>query len=162
MTSRRNRALTSLLSLSIVRPRFSRMKLAATTIRGTLTLAGLAALLLLVAVRPVRAQTETVLYNFTGGSDGFHPEASLISDGAGNFYGTTLLGGTCPGWNEYGCGVVFEISPNGRGGWNQSVLHTFAAPPDAANPFLAPSSSTKRETSTAPQSLAARTTGRRV
>ena len=81
---------------------------------------------------------EIVLYNFAGGSDGAYPTSSLVSDGAGNFYGTTVLGGTCPGWNQYGCGVVFEISPNGSGGWNETVLHTFAAPPDGANPFCAP------------------------
>ena len=105
--------------------------------RCTLTFAVLSALLLLVAGRG-QAQTETVLYNFTGSSDGLHPEASLISDAAGNFYGTTLLGGLgCPG-NSYGCGVVFEISPNGSGGWQQTVLHSFSGPPDAANPFLAP------------------------
>jgi len=94
--------------------------------------------LLLIAARPAQAQTETVLYNFTGFSDGSHPQSSLIADGAGNLYGTTALGGTCPGWNQYGCGVVFEISPNGSGGWKQTVLHTFAAPPDGANPLFSP------------------------
>jgi uncharacterized repeat protein (TIGR03803 family) len=122
---------------SNVAPRIASTKLAAAAIRTALILAVLFALLLLAA-RPAHAQTATVLYNFTGGSDGLHPEASLISDGAGNFYGTTLLGGQgCPG-NQYGCGVVFEISPNGSGGWSQTVLHSFSGPPDAANPFLAP------------------------
>src|SRR5271157_153214 len=106
-------------------------------IRGALTLAVVCALLL-IAARPAQAQTETVLYNFTGFSDGSHPQSSLIADGAGNLYGTTALGGTCPGWNQYGCGVVFEISPNGSGGWKQTVLHTFAAPPDGANPLFSP------------------------
>ncbi len=118
--------------------RFGLTKLAAAAIRGALIVAVLSALLL-IAARPAQAQTETVLYNFTGGNDGLHPESSLISDGAGNFYGTTLLGGQgCPGWNQYGCGVVFEISPNGSGGWKQTVLHSFSGPPDAANPFRAP------------------------
>jgi len=94
--------------------------------------------LLLIAARPAQAQTETVLYNFTGGSDGSHPITSLIPDGAGNFYGATELGGSCPGWNGYGCGVVYELSPNGGGGWNETVLHTFSAPPDGANPLYAP------------------------
>lgn len=94
--------------------------------------------LLLIAAQPAQAQSETVLYNFTGGSDGLYPESSLISDGAGNFYGTTVLGGGCDGWNQNGCGVVFEVSPNGSGGWNQIVLHTLTAPPDGANPFMAP------------------------
>jgi uncharacterized repeat protein (TIGR03803 family) len=102
-----------------------------------LTLGALSSLLLIVG-RPAQAQTEAVLYNFTGGSDGLHPQSSLVSDSAGNFYGTTALGGTCPGWNQYGCGVVFELSPNGSGGWKQTVLHTFAAPPDGANPLFSP------------------------
>ena len=37
--------------------------------------------------------TETVLYSFTGGSDGANPEAGLIADRAGNLYGTTMDGG---------------------------------------------------------------------
>ena len=105
--------------------------------RHVLIVAVLSALTL-IAARPAQAQTETVLYNFNGGSDGYEPQSGLVSDGAGNFYGTTLLGGLgCPG-NQYGCGVVFEISPNGSGGWNESMLHSFSGPPDGANPFLAP------------------------
>jgi len=119
-------------------PRFASTRLAAAVIRGALILAVLSALLL-IAARPAQAQIETVLYNFTGGSDGLNPDSSLISDGTGNFYGTTVLGGMgCPGWNGYGCGVVFEISPNGSGGWKETVLHSFSGPPDGANPILAP------------------------
>jgi hypothetical protein len=138
MTRKRtNSTPESSLNISNVEPRFGSTKLATAVIRGALTLVVFSALLL-VAARPAQAQMETVLYNFTGGSDGLHPEASLISDGAGNFYGTTLLGGLgCPG-NQYGCGVVFEMSPNGSGGWNETVLHSFSGPPDAANPFLSP------------------------
>jgi hypothetical protein len=39
------------------------------------------------------AQTETVLYNFTGGSDGGLPFSNLTSNGKGNFYGTASEGG---------------------------------------------------------------------
>jgi uncharacterized repeat protein (TIGR03803 family) len=141
----------SLLNIFDVGPRFGATKLAAgaphiralcecvgvCALRGALTLA-VVCTLLLIAARPAQAQTETVLYNFTGGSDGSRPQSSLIADGAGNLYGTTALGGTCPGWNQYGCGVVFEISPNGSGGWKQTVLHTFAAPPDGAKPLFSP------------------------
>jgi hypothetical protein len=52
----------------------------------------------------------TTLYNFVGPPDGSEPKAKLISDGLGNFYGTTQYGGTgtsCQG----GCGTVFEVSP---------------------------------------------------
>src|SRR5436190_2003791 len=46
--------------------------------------------------------TETVLYSFTGGSDGAYPLAGLIADASGNLYGTTYLGGA----NGYG--TVFK------------------------------------------------------
>ena len=38
------------------------------------------------------AWTETILYNFTGGSDGSRPWGGVIFDSAGNLYGTTFLG----------------------------------------------------------------------
>jgi hypothetical protein len=50
------------------------------------------------------APTETVLYPFTGGSDGAGPSAGLIADSKGNLFGTTAGGGA-------GYGVVFELSP---------------------------------------------------
>ena len=124
-------------NISAVGPRFGSTKLVTVIMRAALMVAVISALVL-IAARPAQAQTETVLYNFTGGSDGSHPDTSLISDGAGNFYGATELGGSCPGWNDYGCGVVYELSLNGGGGWNQTVLHTFSAPPDGANPIFAP------------------------
>ena len=51
----------------------------------------------------------TVLYSFTGGSDGRYPDSGLIADVAGNLYGTTAVGGagtSCPG----GCGTVFQLT----------------------------------------------------
>jgi len=49
--------------------------------------------------------TETVLYIF-GGKYGRDPLSGLIFDGAGNLYGTALMGGESPAF-----GVVFEITP---------------------------------------------------
>jgi uncharacterized repeat protein (TIGR03803 family) len=94
---------------------------------SALTLAFLSALVL-TAVRSVQAQTETVLYNFTNGSDGGSPGSRLTSDGKGNFYGTTYKGGL-------GFGTVFELSPDGIGGWNESVLYSFTGAADGGNPF---------------------------
>ncbi len=63
---------------------------------------------------------ETVLYSFTGDFvDGSNPLASLVFDGSGNLYGTTAAGGT------FGEGTVFELSPNGGGGWTETVLYSF-------------------------------------
>jgi uncharacterized repeat protein (TIGR03803 family) len=53
----------------------------------------------------IAGKKETVLYNFTGGTDGGQPVAAIIADRAGNLYGTTELGGPS---ND---GVVFEITP---------------------------------------------------
>ena len=58
---------------------------------------------------------QTVLYTFTGGTDGAWPCAGLTRDAAGNLYGTTLGGGVSGG------GVVFELDPNG----NETVLYDF-------------------------------------
>jgi uncharacterized repeat protein (TIGR03803 family) len=62
--------------------------------------------------------TEKVLYSFQGGSDGSSPLSGLISDSAGNLYGTTLTGGT------NGLGTVFELI-HSNGGWTEKVLHNF-------------------------------------
>jgi uncharacterized repeat protein (TIGR03803 family) len=103
-------------------------KLAAATARCALTLAVLSALLL-IAARQAEAQTETVLYNFTGGSAGANPNSRLTLDGDGNLYGTTY-----DDENEGGYGIVFELSPNSSEGWNETTLYTFTGGKDGANP----------------------------
>jgi uncharacterized repeat protein (TIGR03803 family) len=66
---------------------------------------------------------ETVLYSFTGGSDGGIPIGRLFANG-GNFYGITSAGGdpTC------GCGTVFKLDATGK----LTVLHTFTGGSDGA------------------------------
>jgi len=70
--------------------------------------------------------TETVLYRFTGGSDGLAPNAGLVFDSSGNLYGTTFDGGNC----HYDCGVIFQLSPPKEhgGAWSETVLHAFGGP----------------------------------
>lgn len=101
---------------------------------GKLTLSGLTlavlSVLVLIDARPAHAQTETVLYNFAGGSDGAVPFSRLASDGAGNFYGTTYFGGA------FGAGTVFELSPDGHGGWYEKVLYSFDGGTHGGNPWL--------------------------
>jgi uncharacterized repeat protein (TIGR03803 family) len=68
--------------------------------------------------------TESVLHQFTGGSDGGAPYSGLIADAQGNLYGTAPFGGYAGGWpcsDHGGCGVVYELSPGGA----ETVLHTF-------------------------------------
>ena len=75
--------------------------------------------------------TESVIYPFTGGSDGGSPEAALIFDSSGNLYGTASIGGGhC---NGIGCGVVFELTPNSPV-WTETVLYTFTGGSDGASP----------------------------
>jgi uncharacterized repeat protein (TIGR03803 family) len=74
--------------------------------------------------------TKTVLYRFTGGTDGASPSGNLAFDQAGNLYGATWGGG--PG-GQYGSGVVFEITPS-NGGWTESVLYNFRGGDDGQNP----------------------------
>jgi uncharacterized repeat protein (TIGR03803 family) len=90
----------------------------------TAVFAGLALTLAAVAT-PAVAQTESVLYGFTDNSSGSSP-VSVTFDGAGNLYGTLSQGGNgvCPNKTE-GCGEVFELSPNGNGGWTRKTLHEF-------------------------------------
>jgi uncharacterized repeat protein (TIGR03803 family) len=68
--------------------------------------------------------TFKVIYKFTGGQDGANPvdAGALAIDGNGNLYGTTVLGGAC------GEGTVFQLSPNGSGGWTETVMHSFCGP----------------------------------
>jgi uncharacterized repeat protein (TIGR03803 family) len=61
--------------------------------------------------------TETVLYSLGAiANDGVQPEAGLITDSAGNFYGTTMSGGA----NDRG--TVFKIASG-----TESVLYSFGA-----------------------------------
>jgi uncharacterized repeat protein (TIGR03803 family) len=73
------------------------------------------------------------LYHFTGGADGSGSSGSLIFDGAGNLYGTTVVGGE--GNCSLGCGTVFKLSP-GSSGWTKTVLYSFGGPNgDGAYPY---------------------------
>jgi uncharacterized repeat protein (TIGR03803 family) len=74
---------------------------------------------------------ETVLHTFTGGSDGYAPYGTLISDWQGNLFGVASNGGDISSsfCNEtvstlagaLGCGTVFKIDRTS----NFSVIHTF-------------------------------------
>jgi uncharacterized repeat protein (TIGR03803 family) len=55
---------------------------------------------------------ETVLYTFTGGSDGANPNGDLVMDESGNLYGTTSSGGDPSCYRAGGgCGVLFKLTP---------------------------------------------------
>jgi uncharacterized repeat protein (TIGR03803 family) len=88
------------------------------------------------------AWTESVLYAFTGTSDGGTPESALIIGAGGILYGSTYWGGTptscVEGGYPQGCGTIFELTAPEGGGtpWTETVLHTFTGhTPDGAHPY---------------------------
>lgn len=72
--------------------------------------------------------TESIVYSFTGGADGWQPESGVTFNIAGNLYGTTLLGGA------NGQGTVYELTPSGSG-WTETTLHGFGAGTDGYTAF---------------------------
>lgn len=81
------------------------------------------------------AGVESVLYNFTGGTDGGAPAggAFLISDSQGNLYGIASGGGIVNANCQNGCGVVFEFTPSSKA---YHVLHSFTGgTTDGASPY---------------------------
>jgi uncharacterized repeat protein (TIGR03803 family) len=78
--------------------------------------------------------TGQTLYEFQAGADGSQPESGVIADNAGNLYGTTQYGGGGTGTDCFnGCGIVYEVSPNGPG-WTERILHVFQEASDGAFP----------------------------
>src|SRR5258708_27569752 len=72
---------------------------------------------------------QSLLYHFTGTSDGAFPSSTLIFDKAGNLYGEAYGGlTTC----YEGCGVVYRLSPNADGSWTQAVIYNFVGGTDSS------------------------------
>ncbi len=83
--------------------------------------------------------TETILYSFQGGSDGYVPNGNLVFDKAGSLYGATTYGGghgSCNSPYYQYCGTVFRLTPpKQKGGkWAEKVLYSFKGGTDGANP----------------------------
>ncbi|MGB8010135.1 MAG: choice-of-anchor tandem repeat GloVer-containing protein [Terriglobales bacterium] len=92
-------------------------------VRGLVMLAAVLGMLF-SAAQSARAQNLKFLYNFTGGADGNGPDAGLVGDGDGNFYGTTWGGGA------YGWGTVYKVTNKGV----ETVLYNFTNGADGAYP----------------------------
>jgi uncharacterized repeat protein (TIGR03803 family) len=73
---------------------------------------------------------ERILHNFlNNGKDAWYPLGSLIFDSSGNLYGTAAN-------SSYFEGAVFELMPNGGGGWTEKILHKFGVKfGDGWNPY---------------------------
>jgi uncharacterized repeat protein (TIGR03803 family) len=63
---------------------------------------------------------ETILYQFTGGNDGYEPNGGLAINAAGDLYGVTRFGGAS------GYGTAFELTPT-AGAWTETTLYSFCA-----------------------------------
>ena len=72
------------------------------------------------------AGKETVLYSFSGGTDGAIPLSTLIFENGGKLYGTTQGGG------KHGYGTIFRLAPPSAAGgqWKEKVLYSFAGGSD--------------------------------
>jgi len=72
----------------------------------------------LTAATPLRAGTETVVLSFNRNDNlPYDPMGGLVSDSAGNLYGTTLGGG------PHSDGAVFELTPGANGAWTGKTIH---------------------------------------
>jgi uncharacterized repeat protein (TIGR03803 family) len=76
---------------------------------------------------------ETILHHFSTTNDGVSPNGDLLTDWAGNLYGTTTMGGTgyCDVFGtgpvitpvNVGCGTIYKLDPSG----NEIVLFSFGS-----------------------------------
>ena len=85
--------------------------------------------LLALAILNLTAHSQAFGKGKSTGIDGRLPIAGVIADAKGNLYGTTEIGGNGGGQGQ---GTVFELTPNGSGGWTESILFSF----DLTNGYL--------------------------
>jgi uncharacterized repeat protein (TIGR03803 family) len=76
---------------------------------------------------------ETPIYVFAGlpfgsGADGTNPTAGVIVGRGGHLFGTTDYGGAA------GVGTVYELTPDGSGGWSEAVIYSFTDRADGGHP----------------------------
>jgi uncharacterized repeat protein (TIGR03803 family) len=79
-----------------------------------------------------KAGREVGLHSFNG-PNGAGPDAGLVRDAAGDFFGTTVGGGmnakACGGTQGYGCGIAFRLTKTGK-----ETMYEFKGTPDGSNP----------------------------
>lgn len=80
------------------------------------------------------ASSFKVLHSFGAGKDGNTPFAGVTFDSQGNLLGTASAGGGLGGCGGYGCGIVYQLTPNQDGTWTENVLHRFIQS-EGGNPY---------------------------
>jgi len=84
----------------------------------------------IVASQPTQAQKFKVLHTFHG-PNGALPTTQLTRDAAGNFYGTTALGGKPCTITGVGCGTAFKLDKTGKQVWLHKFTVANGAVPEA-------------------------------
>jgi uncharacterized repeat protein (TIGR03803 family) len=87
----------------------------------------------IVVFSAVHAQSQVfhLIHSFASTlGDGNEPNAGLVADAAGNFYGTTWSGGHSMNCPNGGCGSIFERFSNGGFG----LIYSFTGGNDGSNP----------------------------
>jgi uncharacterized repeat protein (TIGR03803 family) len=69
---------------------------------------------------------QSVIYSFTGGSDGSGPGSPVVFDQQGNLFGATPTGGA------NGLGTIYQMRPRSDGTWKLAVAHTFTGGNDGS------------------------------
>jgi uncharacterized repeat protein (TIGR03803 family) len=74
--------------------------------------------------------SESVIYNFAGGSDGGNPTTGLATE-------SNILYGTTPNGGANGQGTVFSLTPPSSPGgvWTKTLIYSFSGGDDGANPM---------------------------
>jgi uncharacterized repeat protein (TIGR03803 family) len=85
------------------------LTIARSSLYGTASLGGSGGGTVFKLVQKGKYWTDTVLYSFTGGSDGKYPISGVAADSSGNLYGEAQGGGSTNCYS--GCGVVYEVKP---------------------------------------------------
>jgi|SRR5579863_7359875 len=84
---------------------------------------------------PGGAWTETILYSFTGGSDGSTFYGGVVFDAHGNLDGAAWVGG------NFGGGTIYQLTPPATAGgtWSENTLYQFTYyGPDGGAPVAKP------------------------
>jgi uncharacterized repeat protein (TIGR03803 family) len=96
-----------------------------------------------VAFKVTLAGDLSIIWNFGAGNDAEGPWSGLIQGRDGNFYGTSVAGGTIRNSSVSGCGTVFRLTPDGVEtvlwdfgyGGNGATLFPFSLVEDADGNF---------------------------